>query len=644
MVVGNGMVSAKLCEELVALQLHEKLDISVYGEEPFTAYNRVRLSDYVTTRSHTALELLSSNWYHDHNIKLHTGTSVTKVSREEQIITLSSGEEASYDLLVFATGSRPLVPPIRGSDHPSVFCYRTISDLEEIITKTEGESSAVIIGGGLLGIEAAQAIQKLGLKATIIERANFLMPQQLTQEAGTLLKREITQQKIAVHTGIQNTEIHHQPGSLQLALDQEIELQADLVLISAGIQPNSELAEEANLPVGVRGGIVVNDDLETEDPSIFALGECALLHGRTYGLVAPGNLMARHLALRLAGKKIYSLAPLDTSTRLKMLGVDVITIGEPLQEGRRLEFISDDCYRSLNIGPKKRLIGALAVGNWHESGRLQQLIAGQKSISAKQEKYFLQEGLLFPGQEISDPTKWPKTQIVCNCTTTNKETILACMTACQNDPDRICSATGAGSVCGSCRPLVEQLCGLTPQSTTQNKVGVIGLLAASIIALALTAYTIIGPPATMADSVESFSYKIDQLWRDNLIKQISGYSLTAIFTIGLLISLRKRLPWFTWGKFANWRFFHALFGLISLAALWAHTGFHFGANLNWWLMFVFVALNLLGAIAGIVAAIEAKGTSETMRRLRPILTKAHLILFWPLPILLTFHILSVYLY
>ena len=171
-----------------------------------------------------------------------------------------------------------------------------------------------------------------------------------------------------------------------------------------------------------------------------------------------------------------------------------------------------------------------------------------------------------------------------------------------------------------------------------------GLLLASLLSLFLVSYSIAGPAAKMASSVESVWYQVDQLWRDNLLKQISGYSLMAVFLIGLLISLRKRLSWFKWGQFASWRFFHSAFGLISLGVLWAHTGFHFGANLNWWLMFVFVALNLLGAVAGIVAAMEARNNSERARRLRPILTKAHLLLFWPLPVLLTFHILSVYLY
>ena len=220
---------------------------------------------------------------------------------------------------------------------------------------------------------------------------------------------------------------------------------------------------------------------------------------------------------------------------------------------------------------------------------------------------------------------------------------MACLERCQSDPDRIASATGASTICGSCRPLLDQLCGTTPTTSIKKK-SVTGLLVSSIISLAVVSYALATSPAEMATSVESFWYQVDQLWRDKILKQISGYTLTAIFTIGLLISMRKRITWFNWGTFANWRFFHSAFGLTSLGLLWVHTGFHFGTNLNWWLMFVFVTLNLLGSVAGILAALEAKNTSEKARRFRPLLTKAHIFLFWPLPILLTFHILSVYLY
>ena len=642
-VVGNGMVGAKFCEALIDEELHENFEITVIGEEPQPAYNRVKLSTYVDHRTSSSLEIFPRSWYEDHGIELITGTRALSINRESKILTLDSGAPLPYDELILATGSRPFIPPIPGHDSRKVLLYRTIADLEKIIVYASGKKSAAVIGGGLLGLEAAQALQSLGLKTTVIERANFLMPQQLDQSAADLLQKKVLDQGITLQLGVQNTSIAETLEGLSLTLDDILSLDVDLVLISAGITPNSELAETAGLPTGIRGGIVVNDHLETEDSHIFAIGECALLHGRIYGLVAPGYTMAKHLAARLSGKKLGPLPPLDMSTRLKMLGVDVTTIGEPLQEGRRVEYIKDRTYRLLTFGPKRRLLGALAIGPWSENGQVQSHYLNQLKVSRKQEAQFLESGRLFPDQPVENPSAWPSTRLVCNCLGVTKGQISACLASCQKDPERIASSTGASTVCGSCRPLLDQLCG-SSSTVKKPRIATAALLGTSFLALLAALYSLLFPGAPIANSVQSTWYEINQLWRDNFIKQITGYSLVGVFLIGLIISLRKRFKWFTWGKFTTWRFFHAAFGLISLGALWVHTGFHFGANLNFWLMAVFVLLNLLGAVVGIVAALESKGTWPLARRLRPILTWSHIILFWPLPVLITFHVMSVYLY
>lgn len=645
-IIGNGMVGTRFCEYLIEEKLNRKVEVIIIGEEEQPAYNRVNLSCFVKHRSPEKLQLRARSWYEEHGISLSTGVRVSSIARKSKKLELSDGETISYDYLVIATGSRPFIPPIPGADSPQVFPYRTIADLENIIAAAQGKKSAAIVGGGLLGLEAAQALQSLGLETSVIERANFLMPQQLNEAGSQRLLERVEQEGIKSHLGTQKTVIAHHQDHLELTLDDSERIKVDLVIISAGITPNSELAEGSGLATGVRGGIVVDDDLQTDDPHISAIGECALLGGRIYGLVAPGYVMAHHLAKRLAGYRTKSLLDLDCSTRLKMLGVEVTTIGEPLQEGRQIEHESPEGYRLLTFGKKRRLIGALGVGPWVESGQVQSTFSAGEKISPAQEESFLTTGRLYPHQEVQDPSTWPESRIVCNCVSVTKGQLVAALEANQCDPHRVCQATGASSVCGSCLPLVQQLCG-SPLTGGRKRFAVPALLITSILALAVVLYSIIFPGAPVADSVQSIWYQISQLWRDNFIKQISGYSLLGIFLIGLLISLRKRFAWFTWGNFTTWRFFHAAFGLTALAALWAHTGFHFGANLNFWLMFTFVVLNLLGALAGIVTAIEARGTTPAAikaRRLRPILTWAHLIFFWPLPVLLTFHILSVYLY
>ena len=639
------MISAKVCEALIAERLNTHLKITVIGEEKTPAYNRVKLSTYIDHGDAKKILTHPLHWYSKNKITLKTGIRVTSIERDSKTLSLSSGEHLTYDHLLLATGSRPLVPPISGCDSNKVFLYRTLDDLDQIIEATKGKKAATVIGGGLLGLEAAQALQSLNLETSVIERAHSLMPLQLNQRAAEILEQKITAQKIKLHLGINDITITEPTNCdhLELLLDQKTTIKADLVIISTGIKPNSEIAEDAGLPTGGRGGIVVNGHLETEDPHIFAIGECALLHCRTYGLFAPGYAMAKHFAARFSGKKLRPLEPLDLSTRLNILGISASTIGEPLQEGLRLEFRSGDTYRMIVLGRKRALLGALAIGPWHETGQIQSNYLNTFKISRKQEAHFLEHGELFPQKTTEDPALWPNSRIVCNCLNVSKGQINTCLLACQNDPDLVAKKTGASTICGSCAPLVAELCG-TVSTVKKPRLSISALLITSVIALLATLSTIAFPGVSMADSVESTWYKIDQLWRDNFIKQITGYSLVGTFLIGLIISLRKRFSWFTWGYFTTWRFFHSAFGLTSLGVLWLHTGFHFGSNLNFWLMAVFVALNILGAVAGIITAIESKGTWAATRRLRPILTWAHLILFWPLPVLITFHVMSVYLY
>ena len=503
----------------------------------------------------------------------------------------------------------------------------------------------MVIGGGLLGLEAAQAIQKLGLAATVVERSNYLMPQQLNEPASRLLEKSVAEQDIDLFLGVQTCVIGAIAGRLELDFDGQRQSVADLVVVSAGITPNSELASGCGLATGVRGGVVVDEHLETEDPNIFAIGECALLGGRSYGLAVPGYAMAKHLLDRLQGTKVMPLGELEVSTRLKMLGADVITIGAPLQEGRRLEFVSDRHYRLLLLGPSGEMKGGLGIGPWPEVGKIQSIFAKGGMIREREQRYFQDEGVLSPGGSCSAVNLWPDDRIVCNCMGISKGTLVDCLETCCRDPDLLASESQASTVCGSCRPLLDELCG-TPAGSDRPVAGR-RLLVVSVLAVGLVLLAIVAPPFAMADSVESWRYRIDILWRDKLIKQITGFGLMGIFLVGLLISLRKRLRWFRIGHFGKWRFFHATFGLTALVVLFVHTGFRFGHNLNFWLMFTFVGLNLLGAFAGIASAVEGSGTSALAlraRRVRPLLTYAHLLLFWPLPVLLLFHVLSVYIY
>lgn len=644
-VVGNGMVGCKLCEELIQKGLHRRLHTTVIGADPLPAYDRIKLSTYVDHRDSSSLLLHDRDWYESNNITLRCGDPVTQIDRDLKTIVLSSGERLSYDTLILATGSRPFVPPIEGTDLPNVFVYRTIADLDRIINEAEGQQSATVIGGGLLGLEAAQAAQKLGLSVSIAEQASFLMPRQLNATAASYLERFVENLGINVFIGNPISAIRRSGKSLTIQFSDETTLDTDLVIVSAGITPNSELAEAAGLQVGLTGGIVVDRQLETSDPDVIAIGECAMLDGRTYGLASPGFAMARHVAHRLQGTKTEPFTDPDLSTRLKMLGADVVTIGDPLTEGRQLEFCSDDCYRMLILGTGNVLRGGLGVGPWPESGRLQALYNSNAIIRDREQRYFTAEGLLSPQSTELAVAHWPETRLVCNCMSVTKGELVRCLAKCGPDPDLLATSTGASTVCGSCRPLVNEVCGNFQGKS--KPIGVRSLLVISGIAFTVVLASILAPKPPMADSVTSWWYRVDIFWRDNIVKQVTGFSLLGLALGGLLFSLRKRFRWFRFGHFARWRVLHTLFGLAALVGLFAHTGFRFGHNLNFWLMFCFVGLSLLGACAGVVSALENSGVTRRAliaRRWRPFLSYAHLVLFWPMPVLLTFHILSVYLY
>ncbi len=644
-VIGFGMAAAHFAKSFVQSELRHSIQLTIIGEEEHVAYNRVHLSSYIEHKDPSQLLLQTAQWYQEHGIEILTGNAVRSINREQREITLQGEQVHSYDALIFATGSRAARPPISGVEHDNVFFYRTIADLDHFIERAKGKKNAVVIGGGLLGLEAAQVVQSLNLEVSVIERAEFLMPQQLNQVAGETLSQLIKAQDINLYTGVPNTAIEktEQSNTLSITIGEEESIETDLVIVSTGITPNSELAASCHLEVGIRGGIVVNNHLQTSDPRVFAIGECALVHGRTYGLVAPSNSMAEYLLSHWEGKTTQEFPIPDVSTRLKMLGVDVVVLGNVFDQGKSYEYQQDGLYRLLSVSSKGILLGCLGIGNWEESSHIHALIKEQGKISRADLKQFTKEGS-FLDPEQSQLSNWSPSSIICQCNTVTKEDLVNELEACARCPNQLAEKTGASQMCGSCRPLLEELCGLSPQRIGMvPKVKVI--LAGSTIALLICTVCLSLPGAPLGDSVESSWYKFSTLWREFLYKQISGYTLLALFTIGLALSLRKRISSLSWGSISAWRIFHSSFGILALFALFLHTGFHFGDNLNFWLMFIFVMTNLFGGMLGIICSLEFSKKSNIAVRARiwkrPLLL-LHIITFWPLPILIGFHIFSVY--
>ena len=339
------------------------------AEEPRLAYDRVNLSKFFSGRVED-LTLTTREFFDKNGIELHSGDPVAAIDRANKRVTTKSGAEYEYDTLVLATGSNPFVPPIPGRERPGVFVYRTIEDLEAISEAGKNSTRGVVIGGGLLGLEAAKALKDLGLATHVVEFAPRLMAVQVDEGGGGLLRSRIEGLGVAVHTGKNTTRIEDgESARHRMDFADGGSLETDVIVISAGIRPRDELASACGLDVAPRGGIVINGDCRTSDENIYAIGECAAFEGRVFGLVAPGYQMARIAAARVLGTECEAFAGADMSTKLKLLGVEVGSIGDAhaATPGARVYSFFDqrkEVYKKLVVDAEgKKLIGAVLVGD-----------------------------------------------------------------------------------------------------------------------------------------------------------------------------------------------------------------------------------------------------------------------------------------
>ena len=651
-VVGAGMATFALLRQLEKSGALQHYAVTVIGDEPRPCYDRVHLTEFFSDKTADDLLLAPREWYDQHGIKLLTGTLATAVDREARLIHTDNGRALPYDMLVLATGSRPFVPPISGVDLPGVFVYRTVEDLEQIRDYAAHCGSAAVLGGGLLGLEAGKAIYDLKLDAHVVEVAPGLMPRQLNAEAAELLKDEVEALGVQVHLLRRAERIEADDDRRTVHFAGHEPMTVGMVVISAGIRPRDELARDAGLAIGERGGIAVDTRLRTEDPRIFAIGECASLNGQLYGLVGPCYEMAEVLADNLdalaRGVKTKSqFVGASTASRLKLMGVDVSTLGVSIGEaaGAALLVSRGAGYcRSLMV-EQGRLVGAIGVGDWPEREQVSAAVARRRRMTNLQQRRFKETGAVWPIVERESVLNWPAASTVCSCLNITRGELTDAMQAGCTDADALAEATGASTVCGSCRELVCELAG-QPQVATGAR-GPRGLLVASCLALFAAPAIMAAGPLPFADTVQSNWRQIDFLWQDSFAKQVSGFSLLGISVVALGLSLRKRVKWFKLGDFTTWRGIHGVVGAATLLGFLVHTGMRMGHNFTFALAAVFLLLNLLGAFTGVTASLESRFTGpwgQRLRAWRPRLTQWHIWLFWPLPLLVAFHIISVYYY
>jgi nitrite reductase (NADH) large subunit len=466
-VIGNGMVGQHFLDSLVASQAKDSYHITTFCEEPRAAYDRVHLSAFFSGKTAADLSLVADGFFEDNGITLHVGDKAASIDRNNKTITSAKGVTIAYDTLVLATGSYPFVPPVPGHDRPNCLVYRTIEDLEAMASAAKTSKVGVVVGGGLLGLEAAKALTDLGLETHVVEFAPRLMAVQLDEFGGAMLRRKVEALGLQVHTGKNTTLITDGETCVnKMCFADGEELETDIILFSAGIRPRDDIARACGLDVGPRGGIVIDNQCKTSDPSIYAIGECALWNGMIYGLVAPGYSMARTVVADLAGTE-GSFTGADMSTKLKLMGVDVASIGDAHAKSQgalvyTYQNGATEVYKRLVVSQdKKQLLGAVLVGDASGYGTLLQYCLNGIELPENP------DALILPprGDESVGlgPDALPMSAQICSCYDVSKGAICQAIEAGAITLGALKAQTKAATGCGGCGALLKSVmdCELT---------------------------------------------------------------------------------------------------------------------------------------------------------------------------------------
>ncbi|MFG3197424.1 nitrite reductase large subunit NirB [Streptomyces sp. NPDC048208] len=451
--VGHGMVGQRFLEALYEQPGADAWHVTVLAEEPRPAYDRVHLTSWFSGTTAEELSLVPDGFLARHRITLHLGDPATAIDRAARTVTSASGRVLRYDALVLATGSYPFVPPVPGHDLPGCHVYRTLDDVRAIRADAARTRTGIVVGGGLLGLEAAGALRALGLDTHVVEFAPRLMALQVDEGGGAVLRRKIEELGVRVHTGAGTSAVDAgDDGRVRAArLSDGTELPAGLVVFSAGVRARDRLARECGLPVGERGGITIDPSCRTADPHVWAIGECAqAADGRVYGLVAPGYAMAETAARQLCGME-GEFTGADLSTKLKLLGVDVASFGDPhgTADGALDVTFTDSrsgVYKKLVIGADDTLLGGVLVGDTEAYGVLRPLTLAGKPLTVPPERLVLPSG-----QGGTGAPELPDDAVLCSCHgVTGRAVRAAVREQGLTDVTEVKKCTKAGTGCGSC--------------------------------------------------------------------------------------------------------------------------------------------------------------------------------------------------
>ena len=650
-IIGNGPVGMRVARELIARD--PDVELIIYGEEAHEPYNRVRLSSWLSGEiSHADLTDLSAD-LPPVRVDQRLGFRIIAIDPARRVVTDHRGHQQHYQCLILATGSFPHVPEIPGISLAGVYTLRNLDDAQRLYARQARTHRTVVIGGGLLGLEAARGMQAGNTDVTIIEHADRLLANQLDNDASDRLQQQLEDLGLTVLIGDGIREILGCERVAGVQLRSGRTVACDTVLISTGIRPNIELARAAGLSFG--RGIKVDSAMRTSDPAIYAVGECAEHQGEVYGLVAPGFEQAAVCANTIAGQPgLYrgSIA----ACRLKVVGTQVFSMGpmgitaSPFA-GASYQYAnrSAGTYRKILVR-RNKLIGAISLGAWTETVRLQTHIGNEQRIYPWQIVRFVHTGRLWSEDDGAQVATWPASAIVCQCNGVSRAALSQAIEQGAQTVDEVSRCTNASTVCGSCKPLVADLLG--QPNKLEPATGAPALVTLGVVGLVVAMLFLFGPKIEYASSVQLDSSLTqltgvhwDVLWRDGTIKQWTGYSVLTLAAMSLLISFRKRQPHLhKVARFDYWRMAHISLGTLVIALLIAHTGFRMGHGLNFLLMLSFTSLLFVGALSSLFIGLSHRLPGGKAVRLRRQSVFIHILLFWPVPVLLAWHIFKTYWY
>ena len=661
-IIGAGPVGMNFAEKLKA-DSASPFNILVFNGENCAPYDRIKLTQLLTQQVN-----YPDIFWQQQNTQAHSGHSkssldiiqrtVASIDTENKIITDRQGDRYPYDRLVLATGSLPHIPQVPNIELPGVYTFRNMRDVEFLMARTHRSRHCVVVGGGLLGLEAAKGLKQKNTLVTLVHQAPRLMNRQLDDLNGELLLLYVKRFGINVITNDGLAGVLGDVRATGISTRLGKKLDCDTVVVCTGIKPNVELALAGGIKIA--RGIVVDAQLQTSCRDVYAIGECTEFNNEVYGLVAPGLEQAAILAENF---KRGSATFLGTQpyTKLKVIDVEVSSLGNIADINRHpklkvLHYQQKSDHRQshqindkLSLGKtrslalvKGKIVGACSVGPWPEWQRLRETYSQHRRVFPWQQWLFQLTGKLWLNED-NDPSTWPANAIICQCKQVNLGAINTTIEHGCYSLKAIAHECGAGSVCGSCQPTLSQLLQnqldtSVDETAAAEPTGIRPVLTTSIIAIAGVALILLLPGISTPTSVQEFS--LSMLVNDKLFKQVSGFSLLGITLLGLMLTLRKRLHWEFLGQFQHWRTVHTVAGVMALLILLAHTGAVLGEQLNRWLMLNYLTVALIGSILGLAIGLSKRPIIRN--RLRTTSFWAHVLTVWPLPILVSAHILSSY--